>query len=161
MFAKKNGPQIDTYAHGSEHSEQGPPISLFAKLGKAAWHRRTLRFSPFVGNLAWASLSRRAPLTAARWDRAAGNLGYPDAEMPVMISLLRGVNVGGHKVKMDALRELYTSLGLRQVETFIQSGNVVFATDALDLVRLTKRIEAAIEKTFGFECPWCSEPPRR
>ncbi len=51
--------------------------------------------------------------------------------MPAVISLLRGVNVGGHnKIKMEELRELYESLGLRQAQTYLQSGKVVFRTDA-------------------------------
>jgi len=70
--------------------------------------------------------------------------------MPVIVSLLRGVNVGGHMIKMDALRSLYESLGLRKVETFIQSGNVVFTTQARDRTALAKRLEDAIEKKFGF-----------
>ena len=71
--------------------------------------------------------------------------------MPVVISMLRGVNVGGHnKIKMDALRDLYESLGLRNPQTYVQSGNVVFRTDAADLTGLPKRIEEAIEKSFGF-----------
>lgn len=69
-----------------------------------------------------------------------------------MVSLLRGVNVGGHTIKMDALRSLYESLGLRKVETFIQSGNVVFTTQARDRAALAKRIEDAIERSFGFHC---------
>jgi len=73
--------------------------------------------------------------------------------MPVIVSMLRGVNVGGNNlVKMDALRALYESLGLRKVETFIQSGNVIFTTQARDRVALTKRLEDAIEKKFGFHC---------
>ena len=72
--------------------------------------------------------------------------------MPVIVSLLRGVNVGGHLIKMDALRSLYESLGLRKVETFIQSGNVVFTTQARDRGALGKRLEGAIEKSFGFRC---------
>jgi uncharacterized protein (DUF1697 family) len=73
--------------------------------------------------------------------------------MPVIVSLLRGVNVGGHhKIKMDALRELYESLGLRQAQTYIQSGNVICIAPARDFVRLGKRIEDAIEKSFGFRC---------
>lgn len=73
--------------------------------------------------------------------------------MPVIVSLLRGVNVGGaHQVKMDALRSLYESLGLRHTETFIQSGNIVFTTKACNLVRLARRIEDAIDKRFGFRC---------
>ena len=71
--------------------------------------------------------------------------------MTVVISMLRGVNVGGHnKIKMDALRDLYESLGLRDAQTYVQSGNVVFRTDAKDLAALAKRIEDAIERKFGF-----------
>jgi uncharacterized protein (DUF1697 family) len=70
--------------------------------------------------------------------------------MAVIVSLLRGVNVGGHLIKMDALRALYESLGLRKVETFIQSGNVIFTTQVRDRTALAKRLEDAIEKKFGF-----------
>jgi uncharacterized protein (DUF1697 family) len=71
--------------------------------------------------------------------------------MAVVISLLRGINIGGHhKIKMDALRELYHSLGLRDVKTHLQSGNVVFRTAARDLAALRRRIEEAIEREFGF-----------
>jgi len=71
--------------------------------------------------------------------------------MPVVISLLRGVNVGGHnKIKMDALRDLYQSLGLRDPQTYVQSGNVVFRTKAKNIAPLTKQIEDAIERRFGF-----------
>jgi len=71
--------------------------------------------------------------------------------MAVVISLLRGVNVGGHHmIKMDALRVLYESLGLRDAQTYVQSGNVVFKTQERNLVRLSKRIEDGIEQTFGF-----------
>jgi uncharacterized protein (DUF1697 family) len=71
--------------------------------------------------------------------------------MAVLISMLRGVNVGGHnKISMDALRTLYESLGLRDAQTYVQSGNVVFRAEERDLVRLGKRIESAIESSFGF-----------
>jgi uncharacterized protein (DUF1697 family) len=71
--------------------------------------------------------------------------------MPVLISLLRGVNLGGHrKVKMDDLRALYESLGFADVQTYINSGNVLFKTTGRDLVRLRKRIEDAIEGACGF-----------
>jgi len=70
--------------------------------------------------------------------------------MTVIISLLRGVNVGGHnKIKMDALRDLYKSLGLQDAQTYVQSGNVVFRTKAGDISKHGKRIEDAIEKSFG------------
>jgi uncharacterized protein (DUF1697 family) len=71
--------------------------------------------------------------------------------MAAIVSMLRAVNVGGHnKIKMDALRALYESLQLREPQSYVQSGNVVFKTDERDLVRLTKKIENAIERTFGF-----------
>jgi uncharacterized protein (DUF1697 family) len=71
--------------------------------------------------------------------------------MTAAISLLRGVNVGGHhKIKMEELRELYESLGLRHAQTYVQSGNVVFRTDARDFTRLSKRIADAIEERFAF-----------
>ncbi len=71
--------------------------------------------------------------------------------MTVLISLLRGINLGGHrKVKMDDLRALYESLGFKNVQTYINSGNVLFTTTGRDLVRLRKRIEDAIEGARGF-----------
>lgn len=71
--------------------------------------------------------------------------------MAVIVSMLRGVNVGGHnKIKMDALRALYESLGLRDPHTYVQSGNVIFKTEERDLAQLAKRIENAIEQRFRF-----------
>jgi uncharacterized protein (DUF1697 family) len=72
--------------------------------------------------------------------------------MNVVICMLRGVNVGGHNcVKMDDLQKLCTSLKLRDPQTYVQSGNIVFKTDERDLVKLTKTLEAAIHKKFGFQ----------
>jgi uncharacterized protein (DUF1697 family) len=71
--------------------------------------------------------------------------------MTAAISLLRGVNVGGHNtIKMEELRGLYESLGLRHAQTYVQSGNVVFRTDARDFTRLSKRIADAVEQKFAF-----------
>jgi uncharacterized protein (DUF1697 family) len=68
--------------------------------------------------------------------------------------MLRGVNVGGHNmIKMDALRALYESLKLRNPQTYIQSGNIVFQTEASDLPKLAKKIEDAIKRQFGFRPP--------
>ena len=51
---------------------------------------------------------------------------------------------------MDELRALYESLKLRDAQSYVQSGNVVFTTGETDLGRLATRIESAIEKKFGF-----------
>jgi uncharacterized protein (DUF1697 family) len=71
--------------------------------------------------------------------------------MPVIVSLLRGVNLGGHrKVKMEDLRALYESLGFTDVRTYINSGNVLFRTGGRDLLRLGRRIEDTIESACSF-----------
>jgi uncharacterized protein (DUF1697 family) len=71
--------------------------------------------------------------------------------MAVIVSMLRGVNVGGHnQIKMEALRALYESLGLRDAQTYVVSGNVVFRSKERNLAALAKRIENAIERSFGF-----------
>jgi uncharacterized protein (DUF1697 family) len=69
--------------------------------------------------------------------------------MKTVVSLLRAVNVGGHGViKMAELKTLYESLKFRDVQTYVQSGNVVFRADADDLDAAAKKIRAAIEKRF-------------
>jgi uncharacterized protein (DUF1697 family) len=65
-----------------------------------------------------------------------------------VVCLLRGVNVGGsHKMKMDALRDLFTELGYANPRTLIQSGNIVFEARRLPDSR---KLESAIESRFGF-----------
>ena len=76
---------------------------------------------------------------------------YTLSAMPVIICMLRGVNVGGHNtIKMDALKALCVSLKLKDPQTYVQSGNVIFSTSEKDLAKLAKRIQDAIEKTVGF-----------
>jgi uncharacterized protein (DUF1697 family) len=70
--------------------------------------------------------------------------------MTVYIALLRGINVGGkNKIKMGDLRQLLEMLGLKRVETYIQSGNVIFESDEEEEI-LRDRIERGIESKFGF-----------
>src|SRR5438046_9339043 len=77
--------------------------------------------------------------------------GYRRHAMTVVISMLRAVNVGGHnKIKMDALRALYESLKLRDAQTYVQSGYVIFRSDERDIARIAKRIEEGIERKFGY-----------
>src|SRR5947209_18660919 len=72
--------------------------------------------------------------------------------MPVVISMLRGVNLAAHnRIKMEALRAVYKRLGLRDSQSYVQSGNVVFTTEEPDLVGLAARIENAIQRSFGFQ----------
>lgn len=71
--------------------------------------------------------------------------------MPVYIAMLRGINVGGNKrVKMDQLRGSFEDLGMEQVKTYIQSGNVVFKGAKSSPEALSKKIEKKILSEFGF-----------
>jgi uncharacterized protein (DUF1697 family) len=71
--------------------------------------------------------------------------------MPVIICMLRGVNVGGHNlIKMDALKVLCVSLKLKDPQTYVQSGNVIFRTEEKDATKLARRLQDALEKKFGF-----------
>ncbi len=69
--------------------------------------------------------------------------------MQTIVSLLRAVNVGGHAViKMAELKQLYESLKFRDVQTYVQSGNVVFRTESSDLNAVAAKIQSGIEKNF-------------
>ncbi len=66
------------------------------------------------------------------------------------IAFLRGVNVGGKGiVSMAAIKEALVALGLSDVRTYINSGNVIFSTRASDAQRLTARIEKTVEQHTG------------
>ena len=66
------------------------------------------------------------------------------------IAFLRAINVGGHVVKMEHLREIFESLGLKSVETFIASGNVIFQSPAKDPAKLEKKIEQTLQGELGY-----------
>src|SRR5262249_5968026 len=67
------------------------------------------------------------------------------------VAFLRGINVGGHRVRMDQLRDLFKALDLSHVETFITSGNVIFEAAAGDSAVLESRIEGHLERSLGYE----------
>lgn len=73
--------------------------------------------------------------------------------MAIYIALLRGINVGGHKIiKMADLKEMFESIGLKQVKTYIQSGNIVFKSEE-DITFLKERIQSEIKNVFDFDVP--------
>ena len=85
------------------------------------------------------------------WRGVEGIASELSSGMPVLISMLRGVNVGGHhKIKMDALRAVYASLKCEDVSTYVQSGNVIFRTKEKNSAQFAKKIQDAIEREFGF-----------
>jgi len=69
------------------------------------------------------------------------------------IAFLRGINVGGHVVKMDRMRHLFEELGLRNVRSYIQSGNIFFETDEEERPKLTATVEQHLHQALGYAVP--------
>ncbi len=71
------------------------------------------------------------------------------------IALLRGINVGGHNVKMDKLRGIFGDMGFENVRSYIQSGNVFFQTAEADRAALRSTIETGLREALGYAVPTC------
>ncbi len=69
--------------------------------------------------------------------------------MAKYVALLRGINVGGKTIKMDALRKALEAAGYENVSTVLASGNVVFESKEADRAKLRFQIEQIIKDTFG------------
>ena len=70
------------------------------------------------------------------------------------IALLRGINVSGkNKIAMSELKEGFAELGLEEVATYLNSGNVIFSTAVNDKEILSNKIESMIKDRFGLEIP--------
>jgi len=71
--------------------------------------------------------------------------------MTQFVALFRGINVGGkHIVPMQELRDMFAALGCENVQTYIQSGNTVFSSDA-SADTLSASLTKEVGKQFGFE----------
>lgn len=71
--------------------------------------------------------------------------------MTQYLALLRGINVGGKNIiKMSELKDCFEDLGLENVFTYIQSGNVIF-TSKKNKVSLHRSIEKTLSAQFNFE----------
>ncbi len=74
--------------------------------------------------------------------------------------MLRGINVSGQKkIKMADLRGLLSELSYKNVETYIQSGNVLFDQAGATPDRLAREIEQKIRSHYGFEVPTLVKEP--
>jgi len=74
--------------------------------------------------------------------------------MTTYISILRGINVSGQKlVIMDALKNMYEKLRFENIQTYVQSGNVIFSSEQNDVKNLELTISTQIKSDFGFEVP--------
>ena len=70
--------------------------------------------------------------------------------MPHYVAFLRGINLGRRRIKMDRLRAEFVALKFDQVDTFIASGNVLFASRQRDALALGRRIETHLLGALGY-----------
>lgn len=71
--------------------------------------------------------------------------------MTTYVALLRGINVGGKNlIRMPALKACFEENGFEDVSTYIQSGNVLFASRNAPSAALTRRIEKMLAEAFDY-----------
>lgn len=74
--------------------------------------------------------------------------------MTTYISLLRGINVSGSNIiKMEALRKLYAELGFEAIQTYVQSGNVVFKAHCYSPAEVAGMIRTHLAERTGLNIP--------
>jgi len=70
----------------------------------------------------------------------------------VYVALLRGINVGGNnKVDMKKLKQTFEQAGMGKVQTYINTGNIIFTADGLSQLQLASRLEEAIQADFQLQ----------
>lgn len=69
------------------------------------------------------------------------------------VAFLRGMNLGGRRIKNDDLRAHVTALGFEQVATFRASGNVIFDSAAGKPAAIADRLESGLADALGYEVP--------
>jgi len=69
------------------------------------------------------------------------------------VAFLRGMNLGGRRIKNEELRTEFEALGFTEVACFRASGNVVFASEDKGEARLGRRIEVGLGEALGYEVP--------
>jgi len=70
--------------------------------------------------------------------------------MQIYVAFLRGINVGGVKIKMADLKACFEDMGFQGVSTVLQTGNVLFSAPKNDLSHLKKQIEQNLSSTFNY-----------
>jgi uncharacterized protein (DUF1697 family) len=84
------------------------------------------------------------------------NRGYTERTVMKMhsyISILRGINVGSRQLRMEDLRNLYETLGFQNVQTYIQSGNVIFQARKTAESQLAAAVSGSMKEALGWEVP--------
>src|SRR4051794_3091516 len=73
--------------------------------------------------------------------------------MPRYIALLRSVNVGGRVLPMATLRGAFLDAGFENVETYIQSGNIVFTSPSRSVANVTAQARGALQGATKLDVP--------
>ena len=72
--------------------------------------------------------------------------------LSVFVALLRGVNVGGNNmISMKSLKESFTTMGFKEVTTYINSGNIIFKSKENDARKLESKIEKMLSKEYQLD----------
>ena len=71
--------------------------------------------------------------------------------MPEFVVFLRGINVGGHIVVKETLKEAFAALGFEDVSTYKQSGNVIFTAGTADAEAIKTKVEAKLRAVLGYD----------
>ncbi|MUK87907.1 DUF1697 domain-containing protein [Ornithinibacillus sp. L9] len=70
----------------------------------------------------------------------------------VYIALLRGINVGGkNKIDMKLLKQTFERVGMNDVMTYINTGNIIFSYNGKSKIELSRLLEEAIQNDFGLQ----------
>ena len=81
--------------------------------------------------------------------------------MPTYIAMLRGINVTGSKIiKMEPLRASFAALGFKNVQSYVQSGNLIFEAPNASIAVLSAKIERKIMSDFGHAVPVFLRTPK-
>lgn len=74
--------------------------------------------------------------------------------MKKYVALLRGINISGkNKIPMAELRKCFEEFAFQEVKTYLNSGNVIFSSDANDIKNITNQIEKMIKNRFNLDIP--------
>jgi uncharacterized protein (DUF1697 family) len=73
--------------------------------------------------------------------------------MPVYVAFLRGMNVGGRRVKNDELCSCFEAMGFEQVSGFLASGNILFQSGRKSVAKLEPQIEQGLEDQLRYPVP--------
>lgn len=74
--------------------------------------------------------------------------------MELYVALLRGINVSGHRmIKMNDLKVSLSSLGFQNIQSYLQSGNLIFATLEKDKKKMEDMIKNQVLNDFGYDVP--------